>query len=339
MYHYMWWVISYGDPLKAASTILFTPFFVEFAFYVVFQALAVYFNLYYLIPKFLEKGRLQQYLVFSLITTFVAALCIIPAYYLIPYIGHQNPYKIYGSAGLCFFYFMSRALPSTFASMTLAMTIKLAKHWMHTKNKQQLLEKEKLETELRFLKNQFNPHFLFNSINAIFFLIHKNPDVASASLAKFSELLRHQLYECNDHRIGLHKEINYLENFIGLEKLRQNKHTIVTVHIDAPHTSHLCIAPFILMTFLENAFKHASGWINIQLSLQDEQLFFEVSNGYTPEANNEAIPYSGIGLQNVQRRLDLMYPGAHLLEIIAGEDRFLVKLVLKLEIYQMVSVA
>lgn len=316
MYHYAWWVVSYGDPLKAANTILFTPHAVEFAFYVVFQAVAVYFNLYYLIPQFLQKGKYQAYMGYLLLTLVTATLCIVGGYYLIP-----TP------SDLCFFGFVGKALPSTIASMTLAMSIKLAKHWMRTKERQQLLEKEKLGTELQFLRNQFNPHFLFNSINSIFFLIHKNPDVASASLAKFSELLRHQLYECNDPHIPLDKEITFLENFIELEKLRQNKSTRIQVHFTDKPVAHISIAPFILMTFIENAFKHVSGqeanWINIHLEIEEDQLLFGVSNSTT---NKESSQYSGIGLRNVRRRLDLVYPGQYQLDIQEIPGNFTIQL-------------
>ncbi|WP_222597155.1 histidine kinase, partial [Chitinophaga pinensis] len=99
--------------------------------------------------------------------------------------------EAYGITGIVFSV-SGNSIPSTLAAMTLAMSIKLGKNWLQTQRKQQMLEKEKLETELNFLKHQFNPHFLFNTINSIFFLIHKNPDMASASLAKFSELLRYQ---------------------------------------------------------------------------------------------------------------------------------------------------
>lgn len=316
MYHYAWMVVSYGDPLRAANTILFTSYAVAFAFYVVFQAVAVYFNLYYLIPKFLQKGRNLAYMGYLSLTLIAATLCIVGGYYLIP-----TP------SGDCFFTFVGKALPSTIASMTLAMSIKLARHWMKTKERQQLLEKEKLETELQFLRNQFNPHFLFNSINSIFFLIHKNPDVASASLAKFSELLRHQLYECNDNHIPLDKEINFLENFIELEKLRQNKNTRIQVDFTEKPLSHLSIAPFILMTFIENAFKHVSGneanWIDIYLELEGEKLVFTVSNSTADKASGQ---YSGIGLQNVKRRLDLLYPNEYTLEIQERTDSFTVRL-------------
>jgi hypothetical protein len=316
MYHYAWMVVSYGDPLRAANTILFTSYAVEFAFYVVFQAVAVYFNLYYLIPRFLQKGRNLAYMGYLSLTLMAATLGIVGGYYLIPM-----------PSDLCFFGFVGKALPSTIASMTLAMSIKLAKHWMKTKERQQLLEKEKLETELQFLRNQFNPHFLFNSINSIFFLIHKNPDVASSSLAKFSELLRHQLYECNDRHIPLDKEINFLENFIELEKLRQNKNTSIQVNFTDKPVSHLSIAPFILMTFIENAFKHVSAneanWIDIYLELEGEKLVFTVSNSTADKTSGQ---YSGIGLQNVKRRLDLLYPNQYSLEIQERTDSFTVRL-------------
>ncbi|UFH56160.1 sensor histidine kinase [Spirosoma sp. KNUC1025] len=222
------------------------------------------------------------------------------------------------------------------ASVTLGMSIKLTKNWIQSRQRQQLLEKEKLETELSFLKNQFNPHFLFNTINSIFFLIHKNPDMASASLAKFSELLRYQLYECNDQKIPLSKEIAYLENFIELEKLRQNSNVKVTTDIQQHYVEHLGIAPFIVMTFVENAFKHISrhsdrpNWITIKLVVAGRQLTLWVANSTTQETVNEAVHYGGIGLGNVQRRLDLLYSGCYELDIQQKKDQFDVNLTLTL---------
>ncbi len=217
------------------------------------------------------------------------------------------------------------------------MSIKLTKNWIQSRHKQQVLETEKLETELKFLKSQFNPHFLFNTINSIFFLIHKNPGKASDSLAKFSELLRHQLYECNDMQIPLSKEVAYLENFIELEKLRQNKNIEVNVQMKQNNTEHLGVAPFILMNFVENAFKHVSkhadepNWINISLYSEQHQLFFTVANSASPGiSNGELVNYGGIGLKNVQRRLHLLYPGQHTLDIKNNDSNFEIKLLLQL---------
>ncbi|CAG5003352.1 hypothetical protein DYBT9275_03133 [Dyadobacter sp. CECT 9275] len=333
-YQYLWWVIAIGNPVKAAESILLTAFSVKFLFYLAFQILAVCFNLYYLIPRYLEKGRFWQYGVFLALTVIAASWLIVPGYYLVSAVAGKTMDQLYGSTN-CFYFFISNAFPSTLASMTLAMSIKLTKNWIQTQRRQVLLEKENLETELKFLKYQFNPHFLFNTINSIFFLIHKNPDMASASLAKFSEILRHQLYESNDQQIPLDKEIAYLENFIELEKLRQNKN--VEVVFNAPDNgAHLGIAPFILMNFVENAFKHVSkhtdkpNWIKMAIRLNDTDLDFSIANSASATAHHEVISYGGIGIRNVQRRLDLVYPGRYELNIQSYPERFEVDLHLNL---------
>lgn len=336
LYHYIWWTVGMGNPVKAATAIFLSPFILKYLFYVVFQALAVYFNLYYLIPKYLETGRFTHYMIFLLLTIIGASLLIIPGYYLSAFVSGQTMQQAYGANGDCFYGYLGTSLPSTLAAMTLAMSIKLGKNWLQTQRKQQLLEKEKLETELNFLKHQFNPHFLFNTINSIFFLIHKNPDMASASLAKFSELLRYQLYECNDKQILLSKEISYMENSIGLEKLRQNDNVEVSLQMELEDSNQWGIAPFILMTFVENAFKHVSkhadqpNWIRIQLEQDGERLDFSVSNSTSDVVISDIVRYGGIGLKNVQRRLDLIYPGQYSLDIQHNNNSFDVRLQLRL---------
>ena len=331
LYHYLWWIVTLGNPVKVFYTIVILPYAIKYSFYVIFQALAVYFNLYFLIPRYLEKNRFAVYISYLLLTILGATLCIVGGYYFSAFASGQTIYNLYSKTA-CFNTFFSNALPSTVASMTLAMSIKLTKNWIQTRQRQQLLEKEKLETELTFLKNQFNPHFLFNTINSIFFLIHKNPDMASASLAKFSELLRYQLYECNDQQIPLGKEITYVENFFALEKLRQSSNVTVAFDHKLIFTDHLGIAPFILMTFVENAFKHVSrhndrpNWITINLELANQQLDFFIANSTSTDTANEVVTYGGIGLKNVQRRLDLLYPGQYILDIQQDSNRFEVKL-------------
>jgi len=326
-----------GDPLQAAKVIFYSPFSAKFIFYVLFQAAAVCFNLYFLMPVYLEKNRIAKYISFLCITLLCAAALIVPGYYVSAWLAGRTMDDVYGAgAHSVSHFFITNTFPSTIASMTLAMSIKLTKNWIQTKRRQQLLEKEKLETELKFLKYQFNPHFLFNTINSIFFLIHKNPNMASASLAKFSELLRYQLYECNDTQISLDKEITYLENFIQLEKLRQNDNVKVKLMIEKQQTGHLAIAPFVLMTFVENAFKHVSqhtdkpNWIKIELKLDGQELHFSISNSTSDYASRDVVNYGGIGLNNVQRRLDLLYLGQYQLDIQTEAACFAVKLQLKL---------
>jgi len=337
VYHYIWWVVALGNPVKVVEA-LFTTSVIKFLFYVIWQALAVYFNLYFLVPRFLEKGKYVRYLAFLLLTILATAAMIVPGYYMGAWAAGKTLEEFFGPGNYEFFHMMlGGPLSSTVAATTFAMSIKLAKNWLQTQRRQQILEKEKLETELNFLKYQFNPHFLFNSINSIFFLIHKNPDMASASLAKFSDLLRHQLYECNDHQIPLVKEIAYLENFIELEKLRQSDNLEVVFKVKEHSGEQHGIAPFVLMTFMENAFKHVSryhdrpNWIRGDLRLDNANLTFNLSNSISEEQNAEVVNYGGIGLKNVRRRLDLIYPGKYRLDTRRDTDRFVVHFEAELE--------
>ncbi len=334
-YNYLLWIVTLGNPVQATHDLLYFPFTVKYLVYVLAQALAVYFNLYFLIPRYLEKSRFFLYIFLVVLTCVGAAVLITPVYYLAAWLAHSSITALFGEKS-CIFLFFSTALLTTLASTTLGMSIKLTKNWMQTRRRQQLLETEKLESELNFLRYQFNPHFLFNTINSIFFLIHKNPDMASASLAKFSELLRYQLYECNDQRIPLSNEITYLENFIGLEKLRQNNSLELTLDIDRQDLDRLAIAPFMLMTFVENAFKHVSrhpdqpNWIRISSAITGQRLDFSIANSVSPYASGDLIHYGGIGLKNVQRRLDLLYPKEYHLDINNDGNSFEVRLQLQL---------
>jgi two-component system LytT family sensor kinase len=336
VYHYLWWVLRTGSATEPFEGILNSPYSIKFSFYVVWQAIGVYFNLYFLIPRFLEKGRYFQYITLLALTITGTASLIVMGYYASPaWSGHRFEELFPGMSDNFIDIFNMNTLSSTIASMTLGMSVKLTKNWVQAKRKQQVLEKEKLETELKFLKSQFNPHFLFNTINSIFVLIHKNPDMASDSLAKFSGLLRYQLYECNEHEIPLTQEFSYLENFIELQKLRQDQEILdIAIEIDHSHSGRLTIAPFILIPFIENAFKHVSrdngklNWIKIYLQLNGNRLHADISNSVStrPVSSIEINPYHGIGLKNVQRRLDLIYPEKHLLTISHDEHQFHTKL-------------
>lgn len=347
VYHSLWWTVTIGSPLAVANNILFSAYSIKFAFYVIFQALGVYFNLYFLIPGFLEKGRYLQYICFAIFTIVCTAALIVPGYYVSAWLSGKSIEELYeiNSANYLYF-FQINTLPSTAASMTLAMSVKLTKNWIQARRREQLLEKEKLETELKFLKSQINPHFLFNTINSIFVLIHKNPVMASDSLAKFSGLLRYQLYECNEQQIPLDQELNYLENFIELEKLRQDHNIKLTLQMEQ-HSGNLTIAPFILMPFIENAFKHVSkrkdgtNWIKMYLRFNKHQLLFDISNSISGQYNSSAdfINNSGIGLKNVQRRLDLIYLGKHNLNIERDNEQFHVRLQLNLQMSRVEELA
>ena len=342
LYHLAWGVAEFGigtllDMFNQPQS------FIMFWCFVVLHTLAVNVNIYYLLPRYLEQGKLTRYIVAVSVWMVLTSAILLTCFFVTAQLLNMSMREFCGitevSLSALFHFYIVRVFPATAGAMMLGMSLKLAKNWSQAKKRQQKLEKEKLETELKFLKYQFNPHFLFNTINSIFFLIHKDPTMASAALAKFSELLRYQLYECNETQIPLSNEVAYLENFMALEKLRKNDNFKVSFEVDQQNKGHLGIASFMLMTFVENAFKHVSkhknktNWVDMKLYFDGDQRFnFEIINSKSPidDAVKEAVKYGGIGLKNVQRRLDLIYPGQHDLTIEDLGSSFRVKLQLDL---------
>lgn len=337
VYHFIWWVIYDGNPKQAFLNIFLPPFNVKFLSYVVFQAIGVYFCLYYLIPKYLEKGYYLKFLIYLFLTVVVSSVFILSGYFLSAQLAGKTVYELYNiPIGKGFHLLKSQSFPSTISAMTLAMSIKFSKNWIEGQKRQRILEKEKLETELKFLRSQFNPHFLFNSINSIFVLIDQNPPMATESLAKFSDLLRYQLYECNESQIPLDRELSYLENFIELEKLRQDERVEINVLLPTEKEGNLSIAPFILMPFIENAFKHVSqnknqlNQINISIRILENLLTFNIDNTITQNPHTDIVNYGGLGLRNVKRRLELIYPKGYELDILTENNKFHVTLSIQL---------
>lgn len=336
-YHLLWMIINIGNLHDMFNYLFSGNLPIKFIGYIVFQAAGAYFNLYFLIPKYLYKGKYKTYIFGVLLTILVCTALIMAGYFLNAYCSDLTFEQLFGKKPEQWLdIYAKAALPSTAGSMTLAMSVKLAKNWLNTEKKRLTLEKENLETELKYLKSQINPHFLFNTINSIFVLIHKNPDLASESLASFSEMLRYQLYECNDQDISLSKDLHFLENFIELESLRLNENqTELSFEINHASAINCNIAPFMLLPFVENAFKHISkgktqkNFIRMSFAVNaNKMLEMTIENSKTNEVISET---SGIGLKNVQRRLNLIYPNKHSLKIDSGAKTFKIALTIDLK--------
>ena len=189
--------------------------------------------------------------------------------------------------------------------------------------------KEKAEAELNFLKAQINPHFLFNSLNAVYFLIDKKNVQAREALHKFSEMLRYQLYECGDKRIPIEKEIDFLKDYVDLQQLRVDENTSIEFACDE-NVREFSIEPLLLISFVENSFKHLSHYgdrqneVQIRLGRQNGSMQFSVYN--TTEPKTEVVKSGGIGLVNVQKRLALLYPNKHHLHVAEKDGWFGVEL-------------
>lgn len=212
----------------------------------------------------------------------------------------------------------------------------------YTRMQQRMVEmaKEKAEAELNFLKSQINPHFLFNSINSVYFLIDKTNADARGALHKFSDMLRYQLYEMNGKPIAIEKEIQYLQDYIDLQKLRKDDQYAIEFNC-GPDVKGFDIEPLLLIPFVENAFKHIShyknqpNFIKIELVMGKREFIFSTENSKEPglgplRAGLKTDQHSGIGLVNVKRRLALLYPQKHSLVINDGIDIFHVTLTIKI---------
>jgi two-component system LytT family sensor kinase len=195
-------------------------------------------------------------------------------------------------------------------------------------------ENEYLKTELSLLRSQVSPHFMFNVLNNMVALARKQSDLLEPSLIKLSSLMRYMLYETDEEKVSLEKETDYLQSYIDLQQQRFSKKVIIHVTM-CPADKLYDIEPMLLIPFVENAFKHGTGMIeqpqiDIVLKAEKNILYFTVSNKYNPSSVEIKDKASGIGLTNVQRRLNLLYPKKHTLQINRRDDRFTVSLQLNL---------
>jgi two-component system, LytTR family, sensor kinase len=192
--------------------------------------------------------------------------------------------------------------------------------------------KEKAEAELNFLKSQINPHFVFNSLNSIYFLIDKDNPEARGALHKFSEMLRYQLYEATGEKIPIEKEVHYLKDYMDLQQLRKDEKYKVTFDC-APDVKEFFIEPLLLIPFVENAFKHIShfstkdNFVQVLMSFVNNTFVFSVVNSKEQQSTTEKS--GGIGLNNVRRRLELLYPGRYELNIADTGSAYTVQLKLQ----------
>ncbi len=188
---------------------------------------------------------------------------------------------------------------------------------------------DQLQTELKFLKAQYHPHFLFNALNTIYFQMDDNVAEAKKSIEKFSELLRYQLYD-QQQTVAISQEIHYLKNFIELQEIRSSEKLQVAVTFDGGLDGQQ-VYPLLLLPLVENAFKYVGGayWIHINAAMRDGDFTFDVENAVPDEKHLPLQRVGGIGLENLKRRLELLYPGKHILSVEKKEGFFKAGLLIK----------
>jgi hypothetical protein len=215
-----------------------------------------------------------------------------------------------------------------------ATTLHFSKQWYLQRELIRKIELENISTELEYLKAQINPHFLFNSINTIYFQIDKQNTGARETLSKFSDMLRYQLYECNGHEIPVEKEVGYLKNYVELQKLRKDENYAIEFSC-SDEMKNFTLPPLLLVPFVENAFKHVSHFMDrkniIKIELSKTGNLFRLRVFNTKDTAQRVAENGGIGLKNVNRRLELLYKGRYLLDVVNTSENFEINLELKIE--------
>lgn len=276
----------------------------------VFRALSVYVCLWVWMPRYLSGGALWRFVLQILATVLLSAmLCLAVQDVYIRVLMDPAP-----KLTLMNWFISILAFSVNIATTTvLFIVVALAHHYYMKDRRSQRLERERMRAELDLLKAQINPHFLFNALNSIHVLMKVDPPQAEQALLRFSSMLRHQLYDCSGERTPLAKEVAFIRDYVDLERLRSGDALQVSFSVPE-RLPPWGIASFLLLPFVENAFKHVSrsrpgeDRIAISLTIEGPTLRFQVRNS----VRHNGVPSApGIGLPNVRRRLELLYPGAH----------------------------
>lgn len=309
-------VINY---FQSTSYSLLAAGFSVFSLYAMFSI-----TVNFLFPRFYKNTK-DYFIASALVIISLTMLVIFAEDYVIKPFGEfksENPpiifhiIRIFSSLGFTFF---------------VGTSLSLMKQAEQHKEREKLLTEEKLETELKLLKAQINPHFIFNALNNIYSLTYMKAENAPNSVLKLSEMLRYVFYDCSKDKVSLKEEIKYIENYTSFQQMKSEYVQNIKIEMDNS-LENLQIAPMLFIPFIENAFKYSrieeteSAFVNISIKKEEELLHFSMENSIPEHAKSS--PGSGTGINNVKHRLKIIYPEKHELTIQEQKDKFLVDLIL-----------
>ena len=286
---------------------------------VMLTALYVFYSHFLLLTRYLGKNKKRSYFL-----RLAGIVLTGPVLYILLHYKRLDTFDLlseYYTVSL-----FSLIIPFIFLSWLARITENLV---LNTIRKEQL-EKQAVQAELYYLKSQINPHFLFNTLNNIHTLVYKQAATAPEAVLRLSSLMRYMIYESNAHTVPLSREITYLQDYISLQQLRYKKAPVVDLEI-AGDIEACFIAPLLFIHFLENAYKHSparleQGDIKVKVEIKDNTLIFSSQNPVVTKQGNALDEPGGIGLPNIRKRLALLYPGTHILEISSADNRYAVML-------------
>ncbi len=311
---------------REAGEISFGPNYMKgWVCYFVSMNIAMYVNLYILTPKLMLKDRLSRYITWAFVLATVLALVVNAAHF------HFCPPTGYSHSEMVFFFFMCMFSSYVAYGMLVAGTsaFVLFQVWVKDNARMTELEENTLESELKTLRNQINPHFLFNMLNNANVLLKRDAGKASFILLKLEGLLRYQFNSVCRKMVRLDSEITFMGDFLNLEKLRRDSFEY-GIEVDGD-VRNVFLPPLLFITFVENAVKHnpdSESFVRLQFRLDGQGFFFVCEN--SKSKNPEKRDVGGIGMTNIKRRLELLYPTTHSLVVEDGEDTYKVKLHIKL---------
>jgi two-component system LytT family sensor kinase len=330
--------------MHGAYWVLITGFFIYEKKYLIYKASMPYFvacvtgrillliviaylNLQYFLPKYLLKKRYLTYFTAIIISVigYLTAQSLFDFYLYGYVVGPMRSSHLMEALSYNFF--------STLWYLGLILALKLSMDWYGQQLIIQKITVEKLNAEVNFLRAQVNPHFLFNILNNLYALTLKKSELAPDVVLKLSEMMEYMLYDSTDEKVLLEKEITYLNNYIELERLRFSADSAIELTIPAEMNGQE-IAPLLLLPLVENAFKHGlskqteNGWLKVNIGLDQSTLTVIIENAKSPLFVHKSK--GGIGINNLQKRLDLIYPARYSLEFEDKKNAFLAKLVIEL---------
>lgn len=289
-----------------------------------------YFTIYYLIPKYILKKKYTKFLLLLTLSLSLFYLLRTGLNYILvskniwpEAQGNQEPFTL--------IHMVELVIGAVYV-IALVSAIKLTYDWVNEKRRNDELQKIQLETELNFLKTQIQPHFFFNTLNNLYALVMKNSPNAPDVVMKLSEIMQYVLYEVKEPKISLLKSINYIHSYLELEKLRYEDRVDSSINIEGD-ISDIEIPPLLFLPFIENCFKHGTMnnkdiKVRIDFAVTDNFLYFTVENSYAKQVSVEQR--HGIGIENVKRRLQLLYGSRYRLNLKAKGNTFHVNLKLPL---------
>lgn len=357
--HILGWGLVFGIPfffMEKESQEEAWRKYIGFSIVPLSSMIVFYANYFYLINRFLFKKQIIKYcvanivIVVAVIVTMqlwretVAPKHVLEAYRVEKRLDADNQIRTYtkvipdfnASTGKLTVYkkmfFISRDLIPIILIIGLSVAIRMTQNWYRTETERRELEKSRTEAELKNLKSQLNPHFLFNTLNNIYSLIAFSPEKAQQSIHDLSKLLRYVLYDNNQHFVPISKELVFIENYISLMKIRLSEAVKIDVNISNNINPCIQIAPLLFITLIENAFKHGISYsepsfISIDIHEKENGIICRIENSYFPKDGKDKSG-SGIGLPNLQKRLTLLYPGKY--SLFMGKEENTYKAVLTL---------